>query len=74
MKLDILTGTTATDFNAELIRWIRDCDMAIIVGSPSYAKRAKDSSTITSREVQELAAKKASNPEGKRLILLLLSC
>ena len=52
VRLDILTGTKAMDFNKS-----------------SYAAGAGDDSTLTAREVKELAAKKAGSPEGDSFFL-----
>jgi hypothetical protein len=72
VKLDILTGSISTEFNQELMAWIRNSNFALMIGSPSYASRARNPTTITFNEVKELAAKKAHNPDGVFLFSIML--
>ena len=68
--LDLTHVTPKISFESATVTWIRQCHTVLLVGSPSYAKRAADPSTITHNESRALSAKQSTR-SGSVLPLLL---
>eukprot|EP00026_Physarum_polycephalum_P000220 Phypoly_transcript_00220.p1 GENE.Phypoly_transcript_00220~~Phypoly_transcript_00220.p1 ORF type:complete len:1904 (+),score=301.75 Phypoly_transcript_00220:90-5801(+) len=60
-SLDLTRGTPATYFETEILEWLRASDTVLLLGSPSYKKRAADPTTLTHKESQVLTQKYQAN-------------
>lgn len=64
VTLDLTHTVAGTQLATSLVEWVVQSEVVLLVGSVSYAERAKDPATQTHGEAQALSQKKAQSSDS----------